>query len=186
MIPARGPQTGFLYNLCYAILAMLCNGLLCYVLPGPAGDRCPVSGHVRVKGFSPLRDMLSLGVWVSAVQSVLCNLCYAIFAMQSLQCNLCCAISAMQSGLGSFCYAILALQSLQFNLWQSLLCNLCYAIWTKQFLLCNPCWLAGWLAGWLTSCLAGWMAGWMAWGAYGTCEACRCLREAEDDSRDSE
>ena len=36
--------------------------------------------------------------------TLLCNLCYAIFAVHSLLCNICCAIFAMQSLLGNLCY----------------------------------------------------------------------------------
>ena len=73
------------------------------------------------------------------MQSMLCNLCYAIVAMQSLLCKLCYASFAMQALLCfatqyllcNLCSAIIAMQSL--------LCNLCYAIIAMQSLLCNLC-----------------------------------------------
>ena len=79
MIPARGPQTVFLYNPCaiYAMQSLLCN--LCYA----------IDAMQSMYNKSPL------------MQSMLCNLCYAIYAMQS-------AIYAMQSMLCNLCYAIYA------------------------------------------------------------------------------
>ena len=104
----------WLCNLCYAIFAMLCNGLLCYVLPGPAGDRCPVSGHLSPAVLSYVWLCFAKLCYAKCCHALLCNHCFAILAMQSLLCNLCNAIFAMQSLL---CFAM-----------QSLLCNLCYAI----------------------------------------------------------
>ena len=66
MIPARGPQTVFLCNLCYAIFAL--QSLLCNF------------------GCASFAMQSSL---CFATQSLLCNCCYAIVAMQSLLCNLC-------------------------------------------------------------------------------------------------
>ena len=81
MIPARGPQTVFLYNPCaiYAMQSLLCN--LCYA----------IDAMQSMYNKSPL------------MQSMLCNLCYAIYAMQSMLCNLCYAIYAMQSMLSGIC-----------------------------------------------------------------------------------
>ena len=72
MIPARGPQTGFLYNLCYAIFAMLCNGLLCSVLPGPAGDRCPVSGHLSPAVLSYVWLCFAMQCYAKCCHALLC------------------------------------------------------------------------------------------------------------------
>ena len=74
---------------------------------------------------------------ISAMQSLQCNLCNALYAMQSMQCN---AIYAMQC---NQCNAIYAMQSTQFNrcnaiyAMQCMQCNHCNAICTLQSMQCN-------------------------------------------------
>ncbi len=69
---------------------------------------------------------------IYAMQSLLCNLCYAIDAMQSMYNK----SPLMQSMLCNLCYAIYAMQSAIYAM-QSMLCNLCYAIYAKRNMLKN-------------------------------------------------
>ena len=71
-----------------------------------------------------LRCILCYAIF--ALQSLLCNICCAVFTMQSLLCDICCAISAMRSLMHNLCYVIFAMQSLP--------CKHCYAVLGLQSL----------------------------------------------------
>ena len=81
MIPARGPQTGFLAYL--ALQSLLCN---------------PCHAMVEMQSFL-FNPCYAVSAMQSLLRSLLCKAFYASFAMKSLLCNLCYAIFTVFEGL---------------------------------------------------------------------------------------